>query len=174
MTLHDLIQVLAAADLHPIPVEGAIDRESIRGLCFVGNLEAFIQAAKALNARCVFVASRTLQEMDFLYQEDGADSGRRYAAAGRREPQEDLGVDVDLRGVESSLNEFKERLGSECGYRLAVHSPTERLEYVLHLEWWKRFSELRDGAVAKILQERDLAESRLNEEEEKHSQQDPE
>lgn len=171
MTLHDLMQALTAADLYPIPVEGEVERESIRGLSFVGNLEAFIQAAKALNTRCVFVTSRTLEERDFLYQEGEVDGGRRYKVVGRRELRADLYSDVDLRGVESSLNEFADRLGCECGYLLAVHSPTERLEYILHLEWWKRFSELRERAIEKILQERDLAESKQNEAEEKRTQQ---
>lgn len=195
MTLHDLMQALTATNLYPIPVEGDIDYESVQGLSFIGDLEAFIQAAKALNARCVFVTSRTLEGMDFLYQAVEVTGGpQHYAAvrrrdlhdaqpaieglelqmwrhttAGRRDIQTDLGSVVDLREVEPSLNEFKERLGSECGYRLTVHSPTEWLEYILHLEWWKRFSKLRDGAIEKILQERALAESKQNEKEEKRS-----
>jgi hypothetical protein len=76
-----------------------------------------------------------------------------------------------LRGVEPALDEFKVHLNLECGYRLIVHLPHASLEYVLHLPWWQRFSELRESVIERIHQERELAESKLIEEEEQCSQQ---
>jgi hypothetical protein len=169
MTSGELVQTLTSADLYAIPVEGDIDRDSVRGLSFRGNLESFIQAAKALNTRCVFIASRVLQESDFLCQEGG--SGLRTVAARRRASGAEPGGDIDLRTVEPALNEFKVHLGLESGFRLMVHLPHTTLEYVLHLPWWQRFSELRERAIEKVYQERELAESRLIEEEERRSQQ---
>jgi hypothetical protein len=165
------MQTLTASDLYPILVEGDIDRDSVRGLSFVGNLEGFIQAAKALATRCVFIASRTLQESDFLYH--GDDTNREqlsFAVADISEQEANGAITVDLRAVEPSLNDYKDRLGSECGYRLALHSPTVRLEYILHLEWWSRFSELRDGGIERVLHERYSAESQRREEEETRRQ----
>jgi hypothetical protein len=167
MTLHDLMQTLTTADLYPILVEGDIDRDSVRGLSFVGNLDGFIQAAKALGARCVFVMCKTLEEVDFFFQAEDANGGRPlFTDTEEPDPQSNVETSVDLRAVELSLNEFKDRLGSECGYRLAVYSPTVRLEYILHLEWWNRFSELRIDGIEKVLQKRYSAEAQRREEEE--------
>ncbi|MBI1916417.1 MAG: hypothetical protein HYS12_17040 [Planctomycetes bacterium] len=168
MTLPELMQSLTSADLYPIPVEGDIERPSVRGLAFLGDLDAFIQSAKALSVRCVFIATRVLQESDFLYEEGHPRVS--YVAARRRALHADAGLSVDLRGVEPSLNEFKAYVGRECGFRLAVHLPNTTLEYVLHQPWWQRFSELRQRVIEKVLQERELAESKEVEEEERRSQ----
>jgi hypothetical protein len=171
MTRHELIQSLSAADLYPIPVEGDIDAERIRGLSFLGDLNGFIQAAKALNVRCVFIASRVMEESDFFYHEDPAKLS--YAATRQRTLPTgpiDLGDNIDLREIDPSLNEFKAHLGDECGFKLTVHSSTTILQYVLLLEWWQEFSELRERAIEKILQELELAESKQMEEEERRTQ----
>lgn len=172
MTRHELIQSLGAADLYPIPVDDEIERESARGLSFLGDLNGFIQAAKVLNARCVFLAGRTMQESDFLYPEDAAKLS--YAAPRGRIPlreSAELGGNIDLREIDASLKDFDTRLGDECGFKLAVHSIPTILEYVLYSEWWQKFSALREQAIEKILQERIQAESKRIEDEERRTQQ---
>jgi hypothetical protein len=170
MTRDELAQTLTAAGLYPIPVEGDIERTTVRGMSFLGSLESFIQAAKALDIRCVFAATRVLQEPDFHYPE--VNPGRAaFTAAARRGPHAEPAEEpADLRKVDAALGEFTSRLGQECGFRLVLHLPNTTLEYVLLLPWWQKFSELRQRAVDRLLDERDHAQARLVEEEGRRNQ----
>jgi hypothetical protein len=172
MTRRELIQSLSAADLYPIPVEGNIDSERVRGLSFLGDLNGFIEAAKALSARCVFVAGRVMEESDFFHHEH-PETGSYAPTRTRALPtaRTDVVESIDLREIDPSLAEFEAHLGDECGFRLSVHSPTAILEYVLVSEWWQKFSDLREAAIEKILQEQELAASKEMEEEERRTQQ---
>jgi hypothetical protein len=125
MTLDELMQKLASADLYPIPVEGDGDHDLGRGLfghsrgwVFRGDLDGFIKAAKALDCRCVSVVTRTLEESDFVYQESypSLNSG----TVGKRRMGTDSENDVDLCDVDPALLEFKAHLGGACGFRIAV------------------------------------------------------
>jgi hypothetical protein len=162
MTLQELMQSLTSAELYPVRVEGDAEHDNFGGLVFLGDLDAFIKAAKALSARCVFVTTQTLEESDFLFQEERPRG--RFAAAKSRTLSTGTEPDVDLREVDPALNEFKAHLGRECAFRLGVHMPHPRLEYLLRESWWQRFSELREHAMDKVDQERELVASQAGEE----------
>jgi hypothetical protein len=131
MTLTDLTQLLTTAGLFPIPVDGGIEEEDIKGMRFLGNLDGFAQAASALGSRCVFVASKTLTDADFLYDDrDG------------EEPTQ-----VDLAASLPALGEFKAYLGHYCGHQVWVLVQNTTLALLVPQPWWVAFAQRREEAI---------------------------
>jgi len=168
MTYSELLQQLSSAGLYPIAVEGGIDNEDVRGMRFLGDIAGFVEAAKALESHCVFVASKVLQEADFFYQDDS----QRYDYQAE---DEDSGLasapsPVDLTAVEPSLREHKRHLGQHCGFRLWIQVHNTTLEFVAYLPWWESFSKLREQVIEAQHQNRELAWAERAEQEERKAE----
>ena len=149
MTQSELFHELAAADLFPIPVDDGIDNRDLKAMRFVGDTARFIEAAKALASRCVFVASRVLLAADFVYGDEDGRTGRT--------PAPDEPIAVDLVTIRPALGEFKPHLGRHCGHRAWVRVDRTTLEHVILLPWWERLVELREEAIAAVIEDRDAA-----------------
>jgi hypothetical protein len=156
MTKSELFQQLTVAGLYPIPVQGGIDEQHVKGMQFAGDTLRFIEAAKALASHCVFVASRALAEADFVFPAEGDGVDDPPGA----EPKA-----IDLVTVEPKLGEFKPHLGQDCGHRLWVAVGRTTLEHLILLPWWERFAELREGAIAALVRTRDAAWAKQAEDE---------
>ena len=159
MTQCELFQQLAAADLFPIPVDDGIDNRDLKGMRFVGDTARFIEAAKALGNRCVFVASRVLLAADFEYDDEDRRSGDP--------PATDIPNAIDLLTIRPKLGEFKPHLGRDCGHRAWVRVDHTTLEHVILLPWWERLVELREEAIAAIIEDRDATWAKQEEDEQR-------
>lgn len=159
MTQSELFQQLASAGLFPIPVDEGIGKRDSRGMRFVGDTAGFVEAAKALGSRCVFVASRTLVEADFMYsgRDDRFDDPPIAGESGA----------VDLLTTHPQMVDFKSHLGQHCGHRVWVGVDHTALEHLILSPWWDRLTELREQAIATVLQERDAVSAR-HEQDEQH------
>jgi hypothetical protein len=156
MTQNELLQLLSSAGLHPITVEGGIEREDVRGMLFLGDTLGFIETAKVLGSRCVFLTSKVLQEADFSYEDDS----RRFFSPG---DSEDTGP-VDLTALEPALLEYKKHVGQHCGFRMWVPAQNTTLEFVFPLPWWEPFSELRERTIVEQDRNRELLWAKQGEE----------
>jgi hypothetical protein len=157
--LADLSGRLSVEGLTPIQVEGSTDDEDVEGLIFVGDLNGFIQASKALNNKVVFVFKRQLQDEDFVYSTDDEEDAI--------EDEEELLGDINLIDLMPDLRDFKEFVGQEAVFRLTIFSENIELNYFVHQEWWSRFIVMRDSAVDKVEENRESIRDKIEETREK-------
>lgn len=146
MTQHELFQQLKTGGLHPIPVDDEIEDRESRGMHFHGNVASFIEAATALGNRCVFVASKTLNDADFTYTdvEYGFDDSSDTAKP----------VEIDLIAIQPKLGEYKNEVGNHCGHRIWVRVDRTTLELIVHSSWWEDMSQLREQAITILTDDR--------------------
>lgn len=155
------------AGLLAIPVNVLNELEAPSRL-FLGKLSDFLTAAKTLEAKAVFVEALFLEEDEFTYQaetcydpdleellpalEHEADENAESEA----EPEysaiwvdaEDLDG-FDLTMVDNRLAKYRDRIGQECGLRLALPG-IDRLELEVYNEWYQKFAEIADKATERI------------------------
>jgi hypothetical protein len=162
MTKDELFQQLTAGGLFPIPVEGGIEADDVAGMLFLGEVTGFIEAATALGSRCVFVASKVLDEADFLHPDEAQEFGDNHTA-------EEIPALLELTALQPALNEFKERLAEHCAHRMWVQMPGAKLELIVRAAWWEKFSNLRDEAVEAIKRKRDSVWAEREEEDKRRA-----
>ncbi len=157
MNTAELLGKITPHDLFPIRVEGSTEKEEGGGLTFIGNFEEFIKAAKALNAKVVFVFTRILQESDFMYEvEDGLYDEDDLGATTDNEDFDDDKTEPEppkeiyLPTILPSIREYKKYIGIECVFKLSLQAETSFLDYYLYESWWNEFVELREKAIEKI------------------------
>ncbi len=149
MTKDELFRQLAAGGLFPIPVDAGVKEDDVSGMLFLGGVAGFIEAATAIGSRCVFVASKTLQEVDFHYQDENG--------VVDDQPEGSAPVPLDLTVLQPALKEYKERLGQHYGHRMWLQVPSVKLELIVRASWWEAFAKLRGEAIEGIRQKRESA-----------------
>lgn len=149
MTQKELFQLLITEGLYPIPVNEGIDEQDATGLQFAGDTNGFIEAAKSLSIRCVFVATRKLTEDDFIYT-----GGPRRFNAPRHGIEEKK---VKLVAIRPDFDEYKKHIGSDCGHRLWIGVDRTQLEHFIRFPWWDRFAKLREETIEIIEDEQENA-----------------
>lgn len=151
----------------PIPVQ-EINPEAETCRYFGGDFQEFVEAAKALGAKGIFVETLYLEDEEFFYdsgveeEEDdccccesgkGADEDKAKSAEdGKDAPiwldPEDLdGMDLAL--LDPRLDDYNERIGDECGVRLTIPGP-DHLQVEIFTDWYDDFAELVDKASEEI------------------------
>ena len=150
MHLNDLKDKLRSAGLYPIHIEGSADKDDARGLAFVGELEGYIEAVRALNINAVFIISETLEEYHFIYVPDEEDS-----------EGDDESVEIDLPSIVPALGKLKSYIGQECRFKLSAPISSESLEFFIEEAWWIEFSELWGEAVNHIVEEEETKRGQL-------------
>ena len=151
MTLDTITTKLVSEGFFPIRVEGSTNRDNSRGLIFVGDLDEFVRAAKALKAEVIFVTSRVLDEADFKYEADEDD-----------QEDDDSSETIDsepihLPSVLPSLSMFEKYIGQECAYKLSLPMAYNTLDFYTQEPWWTDFIEMVIEAVGKIEEDREAA-----------------
>ena len=148
----------------PIPVQEInSDAETVR--YFGGDFAEFIEAAKALNAKAIFVETLYLEDDEFYYEsgvedddngccccKDNGEVVEDKSEEGKEAPiwldPEDLdGMDLTL--LKPELEKYDERVGDECGVRLTIPG-ADHLQVEIFTAWYDDFAGLVDEASDEI------------------------
>jgi len=141
MHLDELLNKLESEGFFLIRVEGNALQSKEGELVFIGSLEDFLKASKALKAEAVFVINTMLHEDDFKYEADD-------------EYDEDNNLSGDnqsvyLPSVMPALNKFKKYVGQDCAYKLFVTTGNNILAFFIRESWWDDFAQKYMEAISK-------------------------
>ena len=151
MNLDNLIKKLVSESFFPIRVEGSAFKSKDSGFVFVGDLDEFLKAAKALKAEIVLVVNAVLSEDDFKYEFDEENGDYDDESdGGESEP-------IYLPSVMPSLSEFKKYMGQDYAYKLSVITMSNSLDFFIQEAWWDEFIERYFEAVEKIKENRNAS-----------------
>lgn len=178
MTSTDFIDLIHAKAFHPIRIEGDADKNDFSGDIFIGALDEFFLAAKALGAKTIFLTSSSLDEDDFMYPNESDDAeDQSFEDQGEREGEDDdetetdsdeFGDKVDLTVALPSLSEFKKYLTKEYAFILTAKGGSNELSFYHEEEWWKTFESQREDAIEKVDEDREaIVEKMLKQQAEK-------
>lgn len=162
MTVEQLTDQLIAAGLFPIRIEEFSIKGETDGLTFVGGLDEFVKAAKAMGANIVFIASNTLKEDDFWRDVDLSDDFEDDEVSA---DNEEMGK-VYLPTILPELDKYVARIGEDGIFKVSVWTKSgPPLSLYLKEIWLMEFLELLEKAVEKVEAEQ---QSVLAEVERKH------
>lgn len=154
----------------PVPVQ-EINPEAETVRYFGGTFQEFVDVAKALGSKCVFVETLYLEDEEFYYDsgiEDDeeccgnccgncsceCDESDKDAEADKAEdlpiwldPKDMEGMDLSL--LKPELDKYNERVGDECGVRLTLPGP-DHLQVEIFTDWYNDFASLVDDASEEI------------------------
>ena len=139
MDLDSLKDKIRAAQLHPIHVRH-LDNDSPHRHPFIGSIEEYLDAVKALSSPIVLIQTFTLDEDEFFHEPPDIEGGDAEAPASLGEQER------DLRDVESGLRAYERYIGETSAYLLSSALGTPSLGYLITEEWWTEFRELADKA----------------------------
>lgn len=150
----------------PIPVQ-TLNEDADSTRYFGGDLKEFLEAAKVLGAKGIFVETLYLEEDEFYY-DSGVDEedydiddcccGKDCECKGKKGKKnakedddcatwlmpEDLdGLDLSL--LRPEIAKFQDRIGESCGVRLTVPG-VDHLEVEIFADWYDEFAEIVDDA----------------------------
>jgi len=156
MNSKELMEKLTSKELFPIRVEGDADKEESEGLSFIGDFDEFLEAAKTLNTRVVFIVTRILQDSDFMYEVEGPSFNEDNSF--NDDDEEDFDYknedeepkEIYLPTIVPSISEYKNYIGKECVFKLWLRSESCILDFYIYESWWNNFEELREKAIEKI------------------------
>jgi hypothetical protein len=150
MTLDAITAKLNSEGFFPIRVEGDPDKDEGRGLVFVGDLDEFIRAAKALKVEVIFAVNRVLDHSDFQYEAE-------EVAHEDDDSSERVDQLIDLSSVLPSISKFEKYIGQDCAYKLSAPMAHNTLDFYTQEPWWTEFVEMYIEAVEKIEEDREAA-----------------
>jgi len=149
MELEALKEKLRAAKLHPAHVEGSPLDDDVRGHTFIGSLEDYFDAVRAIGTPIVLISTETLEEERFWYapgDEDGI-------SAEETEP-------IDLCSIAPKLRAHKEHIGKIAMYKLSAALTTGTLNFFINEPWWLEFMKLWGSATDRIDDNKAATEAR--------------
>jgi hypothetical protein len=151
MTTPELVQLIKSAGFFPIHVEWNAERSGDSELRFVGSLEEFFEATKALGITSVFFLVWKLDEEDFLYDSDSEDDSDFSDEDEPASEKSDINNEsFDLTVALPSLADFKKRIGQEHEFLLVVKNQFVSISFSLSESWWDSFAEQREKAIQKV------------------------
>ncbi len=159
MTSTEFIDLIRTKDFHPIRIEGEADTDDYSGDIFIGTLDEFFLAAKALGAKTIFLVSSSLDEDDFIYTNE-FDDADELSYEDEEDVEEETDSDefsdeVDLTVALPSLSEFKKYLTKEYAFILIAKGGSNELSFYHEEEWWKTFESQREEAIEKVDEDRE-------------------
>jgi hypothetical protein len=151
MNLDELINKIVSEGCFPIRVKKISVKDTDRDLVFVGDLDGFLKAAKAMKTEVIFVASVVFDEDEFKYEfdEDYDDDDDDDDTVIRENET------IYLPSVMPSLDKFKKYIGQDYVFRLSVITVSNTLDFYIRESWWDEFFEMQDEAVEKINENRE-------------------
>jgi hypothetical protein len=169
MNTAEIIQRIRAVGFYPIQVQVDADQDEWSGLQFVGSLDEFFDAAKAMGAPIVFLCVYKLEEEDFHYEPDSSEDDVPVDEAADFDEIPAVEESFDLIVALPSLSDFKKHIGEERGFFLAAKSQLGILSLYVTESWWDSFDEQRDRAIQKLNEDREAIREKM---EEQRSQRD--
>lgn len=145
-----------------VPVQ-TINEEAETSRYFGGSFLEFVETAKALGEKCIFIETLYLEDEDFFYDSglDDYDEDDDYEECdSEQEPSSDketapMWLDpedldgMDLSLLKPELENYDKRLGEECGVRLTLPGP-DHIVVDIFTDWYDKFANLVDEASEEI------------------------
>jgi hypothetical protein len=139
MELEALKETLRAAKLHPVHVEGSPLDTDVRGHTFIGSLEEYSDAVRAIGTPIVLILTETLEEQRF-----------RYAPANQDEFSTDETEPIDLCSITPGLRAYKTHIGEIAMYKLSAALTNGTLNLFINEPWWLEFIKLWENATDQL------------------------
>jgi hypothetical protein len=146
MNLPDLSSQIRTQGFYPIRVESLPD-SSYDNLSFVGTLAEYLEVAKVLGVKAIFVSTISVAEEHFFYQDPDEND----------EP-------IDLCSLVPSLRQFKAKVGEDGNLDLSIPITSGNLTFSILNEWMQTLAELLAEAREQV------EEHRFNEQATKQAQ----
>lgn len=134
-----LKEKLRAAKLHPVHVGGNPVDEGARGHRFIGSLEEYLDAMRALATLAVFIRTERFDEWHFFHTLEKQD----------KVPDDETDP-VDLRSIAPALRAFERHLGETAMYKLSATLTADSLDFTINEPWWIEFLKLRETATDQV------------------------
>lgn len=139
MEIESLREKLRAAKLYPVQVEGSPVDENSRGHRFIGSLEEYLDAMRAIAAPAVFIRTEAFDDLHFFHSPESQDD----------QPDDDSEL-IDLRSIATGLRTFERHIGAIAMFRLSATLTTDSLDFVINEPWWIDFLKLRETATDQV------------------------
>jgi hypothetical protein len=149
MELEALKEKLQAAKLHPAHVEGSPLDDDVNGHTFIGSLEDYFDAVRAIGTPIVFISTETLDEERFWHAPGNEDE----TSAEETEP-------IDLCSITPALRAHKAHIGKIAMYKLSAALTTGTLNFFINEAWWLEFIKLWGSATDQIHDKKAASEAR--------------
>lgn len=150
MELGTLKETLRAAKLHPAHVEGSPLDDDVMGHTFIGSLEEYSDAVRAIGTPIVLISTETLEEKRFW-----------YAPANEDKLSTEETVPIDLCSITPRLRAYKIHIGKVAIYKLSAALTTGTLNFFITEAWWLEFIKLWESATDQIDDNKAATEARL-------------
>ncbi len=145
MDFETLKEKIRAAKLYPIHVASGPLDEDEGDTVFLGTLEEYFDAVRAVGAPVVLVSTEIFDEERFWYLPEDV-------------PPEEQGEDTEEKEIESidlcsivpALRDFKNRIGQIAIHKLSAALPKGSLDFFINEAWWTEFSEQSESAKEKV------------------------
>lgn len=134
MTAAELQGLITKNGLHSISIQFPRD-ETPTTPRFDGTLEEFWVAAKAIEAKVVFLFVEHMDEGDFERPVPSGGPGRDF-----EEGEEDFDEEiVNLEEVRPGISKYRKYVGKECAFVLQAKGGFAELEFLITESWWDEF-----------------------------------
>ena len=163
MNLDEIKRKLIAEGLFPIHVEGSPlkDEEEKNGFVFIGDLDEFIEATKALKAEALFIVNGVFDN-DFFEYEPESESDYE------QDDDENHDKPIYLPSVIPEIKSFEKYIGQDYAIKLSVIMANNELHLFTETSWFAKFMSIRmeytDVIENRIEESKELARSIKNEE----------
>ena len=145
MTTGELSQLVSSQGLASIRIEGSADKDDYTGALFIGDLDGFWIACKAVGAKAIFIYASALDEGHFEYElneDEAIDDG---------EEEDGLEIEddniVDLTALLPALGKFKNKIGTDYAFILCAKGGFSEIAFHIEETWWAKFDEEWSRAV---------------------------
>lgn len=149
MEFQALKEKLRTAKLHPVHVEGSPVDDDAKGHRFIGSLEEYSEAVRAMGVPVVLIWTETLEEWHFFHAPEDED-----------ETSDNETEQVDLCAITPALRAFKTHLGSIAIYKLSAALTTGGLDFIINEPWWVDFLKLRATATDQVDEDQEASEAK--------------
>ena len=142
MNIDELTNKIVSEGFIPIRVKPFATERDFE---FVGDLDGFLKAAKAMKTEVVFIAGTVFYEFEFQYEfdEDYEDNEDDDAVISENEA-------VYLPAVMPSLEKFKKYIGQFAYFRLHAKTASNTLMFIFAQDWILEFRKMKQEAIEKI------------------------
>jgi len=137
MELTEVKQQIAAAGLCPVPVDPPARESESSAYLFLGTLDEYLQACKALGVKAVLIEGLDLDAEYYMHEVVQRTTRGRTAS------------EVDLRRFDKTLSNFLPYVGKVGLFRFSAILMGLRLDYEIEEDWWTRYIDSYGLAVSK-------------------------
>lgn len=142
MDIGELESALREKGLYPVRIQEYMAEDD--DLTFDGKLDDFLNVAKDMNIRPIFLAARRLDADEFSHTPDPVPLNLFDDDEEDQENEEP--ANIYLPDIFPELRRYTERIGDAGAFRIGLRAEQWTLNYFLEEEWWQELLEKLDAA----------------------------